>query len=81
MKSFGIQVAIVRLIAGTSFSEVPRGPRDGLNGPPDRPRFPYVTTHIPSTAGGENGIAVGVLPPLKPRYSSGAPVVSRSERN
>jgi len=34
-----------------------------------------VLTFIPSTAGGNRGIAVGLLTPLKTRYSSGAPVV------
>ncbi len=38
-------------------------------------RAPWVHTFIPSAAGGERGIAVGVLPPLTPRYSDGAPVV------
>ena len=37
-------------------------------------RAPWFHTFIPSAAGGERGIAVGVLPPLTPRYSDGAPV-------
>jgi len=48
------------------------------NGPfrgPNTPRRPRILTHIPSAAAGERGIAVGVLPPLKPRYTNGAPVV------
>ena len=49
----------------------PDAGRLGVN----RPRGPGILTHIPSTAGGEQGIAVGVLPPLRPRYVDGAPVV------
>ena len=32
-----------------------------------------ILTHVPSTAGGEEGIAVSVIPPKKPRYEAGAP--------
>ena len=32
-------------------------------------------TRIPSEAGGDTGIAVRVLPPARPRYRSGAPIV------
>lgn len=39
------------------------------------PRPPRIVTHIPCAAGGQQGIAVGVLPPLRPRYADGAPVV------
>ena len=46
-------------------------PPPGLAGP----RGPLVVTHIPSTAGGEQGIAVGVLSPLKSRFADGAPVL------
>ncbi len=38
-------------------------------------RAPWVRTFIPSAAGGARGLAVGVLPPLAPRYADGAPVV------
>lgn len=38
-------------------------------------RPPVTLTHIPSAAGEKQGIAVGVLPPMRPRYSEGAPVV------
>lgn len=41
--------------------------------PPMRPRG--IVTHVPSTAGGEEGIAVRVVPPKKPRYKAGAPVI------
>jgi len=37
-----------------------------------RPRG--IITHVPSTAGGEEGIAVSIIPPKKPRYEAGAPV-------
>lgn len=40
--------------------------------PPFRPRG--IVTHVPSTVGGQQGIAVSVIPPMKPRYESGAPV-------
>jgi len=40
--------------------------------PPIRPRG--ILTHVPSTAGGEEGIAVSIIPPKKPRYKAGAPV-------
>ena len=46
----------------------------GLGGPRAAPP-PVVTTFSPSAAGGETGIAVGVLAPLKARYAKGAPVV------
>jgi hypothetical protein len=42
---------------------------------PEERRAPWVRTFIPSTVGGERGLAVGVLPPLTPRYADGAPVV------
>jgi hypothetical protein len=50
-------------------------PNDGQLPGPNALRGPGILTHIPSTVGGEQGIAVGVLPPLKPRYSNGAPVM------
>jgi len=40
--------------------------------PPIRPHG--IVTHVPSTAGGEEGIAVSIIPPKKPRYEAGAPV-------
>ncbi len=46
----------------------PDAGRLGVNGP----RGPGILTRIPSTACGEQGIAVGVLPPLRPRYVDGA---------
>jgi len=33
-----------------------------------------IITHVRSTAGGEEGIAVSIIPPKKPRYETGAPV-------
>jgi len=33
-----------------------------------------IVTHVRSTAGGEEGIAVSIIPPKKPRYEAGAPV-------
>ena len=36
----------------------------------ERPRF----TRIPSSAGGEQGLAVGVLFPQRPRFTNGAPI-------
>jgi hypothetical protein len=48
----------------------PGGPRGGLRPPQQL----GVLTFIPSTVGGERGIAVRVLPPPKPRYDAGAPV-------
>jgi hypothetical protein len=47
------------------------GPRGELRPPPQQLG---VLTFIPSTVGGERGIAVRVLPPAKPRYDGGAPV-------
>lgn len=37
-------------------------------------QFRGIVTHVPSTAGGEVGIAVSIIPPKKPRYEAGAPV-------
>jgi hypothetical protein len=37
-------------------------------------RAPWIRTWIPSSAAGDRGLAVGVLPPLAPRYKDGAPV-------
>lgn len=45
------------------------------SGGPWNHRVPRVLTHVPCPAGGERGIAVGVLPPVRPRYTDGAPVV------
>ena len=50
----------------------PGGPRGGLRPPPQQLG---VLTLVPSAAGGERGIAVRILPPPKPRYEAGAPVV------
>jgi len=50
----------------------PGGPRGGLR-PPQQQLG--VLTLVPSSAGGERGIAVRVLPPPRPRYDAGAPVV------
>jgi hypothetical protein len=50
----------------------PGGPRGGLR---PTPQQLGVLTYVPSPAGGERGIAVRVLPPPKPRYDAGAPVV------
>ena len=43
--------------------------------PPKVARMPGVVTFVPSASGGDQGIAVGVIPPLKQRYTDGAPVV------
>ena len=53
----------------------PLGANPGPSRVPAPLRPPRIVTHIPSTAGGEQGIAVGVLPPLRPRYADGAPIV------
>jgi len=50
-------------------------PREVRPGGPEAARAPFTVTHIPSAAGGERGIAVGVLPPMQPRYGDSAPVV------
>ncbi len=34
-----------------------------------------ILTHIPSSVGGESGIAVGLIVPPRPRYATGAPVL------
>ena len=55
----------------------PRGPRrPGFGGEGFPPLAGQrVFTRVPSSAGGEEGIAVGVLFPRQPRYTNGAPVV------
>jgi len=50
----------------------PGGPRGGLRPPPQQLG---VLTLVPSAAGGERGIVVRVLPPPRPRYEAGAPLV------
>ena len=71
---------LTRLMSGAASVDEPgptaRGQRPpGFSGeaipfPPGQRVF----THIPSSAGGEEGIAVGVLFPRQPRYTHGAPV-------
>lgn len=56
------------------FPRTPRRPGfDGEAFPPLAGQ--RVFTRVPSSAGGEEGIAVGVLFPRQPRYTNGAPVV------
>jgi len=57
------------------------GPAKGFRrfGPAGRPPLPPIRprgilTHVPSTAGGEDGIAVSIIAPKKPRYEAGSPV-------
>jgi hypothetical protein len=67
---------ILMLAVGVGAAAQPRDvPGDGPFPGPKGPRGPSILTHIPSVAGGERGLAVGVLPPLRPRFTSGAPVV------
>ncbi len=47
-------------------------PTGRASAPPMRQRG--IVTHVPSPAGGEEGIAVSIIPPKKPRYEAGAPV-------
>jgi len=56
-------------------AQPPPGAKEGRFPGSKPPGPPRIVTHIPSAAGGEQGIAVGVLPPLRPRYADGAPVV------
>jgi len=71
-----IKIAVPGLctIAMLVFSQPCRGqePRRGQFQLPRRPRG--IITHVRSTAGGEEGIAVSIIPPKKPRYETGAPV-------
>ena len=56
-------------------AQPPRLPNAGRIGRLGEIGPPRVLTFIPSVAGGDRGIAVGVVPPLRARYASGAPVV------
>lgn len=60
--------------AGEDNQAVPQGPRQ-LGGEAFTPSAGQrVFTRIPSSAGGKEGIAVGVLFPRQPRFTNGAPV-------
>jgi hypothetical protein len=63
---------VLCVAAAAQPAEPPQFDRPGL---PDR-NHPgrRVFTHIPSSVGGEQGIAVGVLIPRQPRYTNGAPI-------
>jgi len=61
----------------TLVAQAPNTPRPRRAGPQSgRPPLPPrgVLTHIPSTAGGDQGIAVRIVAPSEPRYPGGAPV-------
>ncbi len=73
MKPSGFFVASAVLAAATFAVPPETSAQPSPGAKPFRP--PSVVTQIPSAAGGDQGIAVGVLPPLRPRYASGAPVV------
>jgi len=69
------------VIAMLAFAQPTRGqeprrdsplPTRRASSPPMRQRG--IITHVPSTAGGEVGIAVSIITPKKPRYEVGAPV-------
>ena len=62
-------------IALSSIAQPRPGPGERPMRDPEAARPPFAVTHIPSAAGGEQGIAVGVLPPKTARYAEGAPVV------
>lgn len=67
---------IVALVAErAALAQLPPRAHEGRFAGPQPSRGPRILTHIPSTAGGDRGIAVGVLSPLRPRYTDGAPVV------
>ncbi|MHA1113672.1 MAG: GH39 family glycosyl hydrolase, partial [Alphaproteobacteria bacterium] len=65
---FGLMLTLVAT-ASIRAAERPSGRRPF---PPRRPRG--VVTHVPSTAGGREGIAVRIVAPQRPRYEAGAPV-------
>ena len=61
----------------TLVAQAPNTVRPRRAGPPSgRPPLPphAVLTHIPSTAGGDQGIAVRIVAPREARYPDGAPV-------
>lgn len=67
---------ILALAAGSAaLAQLPPRAQEGRFAGPRLLRGPRILTHIPSAAGGDRGIAVGILPPLQPRYTDGAPVV------
>ena len=71
MKAHVLFGSILALVAVTSIPAAEKVPKWTLL-PPIRPRG--IVTHVPSTAGGNRGIAVRILPPQRPRYEAGAPV-------
>jgi len=61
----------------TLVAQAPNTPRPRRAGPQSgRPPLPArgVLTHIPSSAGGDQGIAVRIVAPREPRYPDGVPV-------
>jgi len=77
MKTLHLMTWLIVALAAveTATAQLPLRPDAGKLRGPGAPLAPSIVTHIPSAAGGERGIAVGVLPPLKPRYTDGAPLV------
>lgn len=71
MKTHVLFGLILALVAVTSIPATEERPGRILL-PPIRPRG--ILTHVPSTAGGREGIAVRIVLPQRPRYEAGAPV-------
>jgi hypothetical protein len=71
MKTHVLFGLILALVAVTSILATEERPGRTLL-PPIRPRG--ILTHVPSTAGGREGIAVRIVPPQRPRCEAGAPV-------
>ncbi|MCX5673944.1 MAG: hypothetical protein NTX87_02955, partial [Planctomycetota bacterium] len=64
---FALAAALLGVLCGTAWCAAPRLPSGPLKELRPPPQQLGVLTYVPSSAGGERGIAVRILPPPKPR--------------